>query len=87
MSGISRVNFRKIEVNRIGFWFSYSTIVAVMENGKLYVSENRWGTTTGKHLNYLDGGDRKNRFHKGAFEDILEEICDRNGINKFPSID
>ena len=55
------------------FYFSYETLVAFRSNktGNLYVRENVWGTTTGKHLNWIDGGDKKTRLSRKAFEDAL----------------
>lgn len=48
------------------FYFSYNTLVAFVHKKNAYESErhvrkNEWGTTTGKHLNWIDGGDKKNR--------------------------
>lgn len=41
-------------------WFSYTTAVAVEDSeGNLTVHENNWATTTGKHLNRIDGGDKE----------------------------
>jgi hypothetical protein len=37
------------------------------------VSENCWGTTTGKHLNRIDGGNRKNRVSRDKFEVLWKE--------------
>ena len=36
------------------FWFSYNTCVAFRINGEFHIRENVWGTTTGKHLNWID---------------------------------
>lgn len=39
------------------YWFSYSTLVAFHKPGcPRIVHENDWGPTTGKHLNWIDGG-------------------------------
>lgn len=38
------------------FYFSYKTLVAFTHNGTLYTHQNDWNTTTGKHLNWIDGG-------------------------------
>ena len=42
-------------------WFSYETMVAYMngETMERKVIKNYWGTTTGKHLNAIDGGDKE----------------------------
>ena len=36
------------------YWFSYDTLVAFMINGEFHIIKNYWGTTTGKHLNWID---------------------------------
>lgn len=36
------------------YWFSYETLVAFMINGEFHIIKNYWGTTTGKHLNWID---------------------------------
>lgn len=36
------------------FWFSYDTLVAFMIRGEFHIIKNYWGTTTGKHLNWID---------------------------------
>ena len=35
------------------YWFSYNTMVAFMINGEFHIIKNYWGTTTGKHLNWI----------------------------------
>ncbi|MCK4899014.1 MAG: hypothetical protein KAS38_09565 [Anaerolineales bacterium] len=43
-----------IDVGKITFFFSYDTIVAFLEPGVgLTLSVNRWGPTTGRHLNWI----------------------------------
>lgn len=36
------------------FWFSYDTLVAFKINGEFHIVKNQWGSTTGKHLNWID---------------------------------
>ena len=54
-------------------YYSYKTLVAFRYNGRLVVRENDWSTTTGKHLNLLDGGDKKSRVGAGEFFDLLNQ--------------
>ena len=56
------------------YYFSYRTLVAFRTKGNLYVRENVWGTTTGKHLNWIDGGDKKNRLSKEDFENMMNNL-------------
>ena len=36
------------------FWYSYKTLVAYQIGGEFHITKNYWGTTTGKHLNWID---------------------------------
>lgn len=57
-------------------YFSYKTLVAFRTKGRLYVRENSWGTTTGKHINAIDGGGkyaRADRLSQEAFEAAYRE--------------
>lgn len=49
------------------YWFSYDTLVAFAINGEFYIIKNYWGTTTGKHLNWIDE-DHGIREDKETFE-------------------
>ena len=35
------------------FWFSDDTLVAFRTKGEFHIVKNYWGTTTGKHLNWI----------------------------------
>ena len=37
------------------YWYSYDTLVAFRIKGEFHIIENYWGTTTGKHLNWING--------------------------------
>ena len=50
-------NFTKINVGALTVWFSYETPIAFKVDGQpSVVLENIWSSTTGKHLNSIDGG-------------------------------
>jgi len=57
----------------IDVYFSYTTPVAfrTLETG-LVVSENVWSRTTGKHLDWIDGG-RKERVPHEEFQRLWKE--------------
>lgn len=59
------------------FYFSYRTLVAVYfpSNGWL-VRRNVWGTTTGKHLNWIDRGNKADRVDSEEFESTLAAWID-----------
>lgn len=42
------------DANGNTYWFSYETLVAFRINGEFHISKNYWGTTTGKHLNWIN---------------------------------
>lgn len=58
------------------FYFSYKTCVAFRANGVLTVRVNDWSTTTGKHLNWIDGGSKEakaRRVDGDKFQDMLND--------------
>lgn len=68
-------NFNSVSIGSVTFYFSYQTCVAVRVGwSKLYVCKNVWGSTTGKHLNWVDGGNKENRIDYDKFKEILEVI-------------
>ncbi len=51
------------------FWFSYDTLIAFKSKaGKVHARTNDWKTTTGKHLNQVDGGNKEGRLNFEAFK-------------------
>lgn len=71
-----------IELGNKKIYYSYETIVAFMGyNSKgtyfgLTVSENCWGPTTGKHLNWIDGGRKDKRLSRDEFLRKLSEFLE-----------
>lgn len=60
-------------------WYSYQTPVAFALNGKRTVRENQWSTTTGRHLNAIDGGSveaRAARVGEVQFQRELDSALD-----------
>ena len=74
-SGNYGVNAIRVDIGNITFYFSYQTCVAIhtYEHG-LNVHENVWGPTTGKHLNWIDDGDKKSRLSSIEFDAKMVEI-------------
>ena len=67
-------NALKFYVGNMVIWFSYKTPVAFRQwNKERVVRENDWSVTTGKHLNWIDGGDHSNRVPGEEFEKLLKE--------------
>ena len=63
------------EVGELTVYFSYTTPVAFhTPKTGLVVSENVWSRTTGKHLNWIDGGTKKDRIPHEDFTRQLSEM-------------
>ena len=69
-----------IQLGAITIYYSYDTIVAFEGyNSKgvyfgLTVCKNCWGPTTGKHLNFIDGGAKSKRLDRDEFLQKLSEF-------------
>lgn len=56
------------------FWFSYKTLVAFHgPKGGRVVIRNYWRQTTGKHLNAIDGGCKRDRVDQETFDRLFRE--------------
>ncbi len=54
-------------IGNVDVYFSHKTPVAFRIGGSLIVRNNIWGSTTGKHLDAIDGGDKKARVSGAVF--------------------
>jgi hypothetical protein len=67
-----KTNAIKLEVGLVTLWFSYTGVVAFQVKGfPRVVHQNNWSTTTGSHLDLIDGGGRdaeRRRVNKAEFE-------------------
>lgn len=62
-----------VDLGFLRLWYSYTTLVAFQVSGKpAVVHFNDWSTTTGKHLNAIDGGKGK-RFAPQGFKAAYRE--------------
>ena len=51
-----------ITIGGVQVFYSYQTPVAFRTaDGRLVVRQNEWNQTSGKHLNWIDGGDQTSR--------------------------
>lgn len=68
----------KVDLGEIQFYYSYETIVAYCD-GKdgLVCSENVWGTTTGKHLNWIQSH-KNRRINNTEFQEMLRRAIARH---------
>ncbi len=71
----------EITVGNLSIYFSYDTVVAFSDpsTGRV-VTQNDWSTTTGKHLNAIDGGDKKSRLPRAEFEAKLAEVLKKHDL-------
>lgn len=66
-------NFHVIRINNRELYFSYETLIAFRKDEELFICENIWGTTTGKHLNYINN-DKKRRLNHDDFLKKAKEV-------------
>jgi len=62
------------EKPQLRVYYSYTTPVALMIDGHLKVSQNQWSITTGRHLTWIDGGNKKTRLSSEEFKKALEKV-------------
>lgn len=64
-----------VSLGDLDLYFSYRTPVAFRYPGiGTVVRQNEWGPTTGKHLNAIDGGDKKSRVPGDEFIRLLNTL-------------
>jgi len=61
------------EKPQLRVYYSYTTPVALMIDGHLKVSQNQWSITTGRHLTWIDGGNKQNRLKPEEFNQLLKQ--------------
>lgn len=86
-SGNYGVNAMRFSLpNGITFYYSYSTLVAYRSPvSDLVIRKNDWSTTTGKHLNWIDGGSaeaKKRRLSESEFETKLDRMLEHYGLGE-----
>lgn len=74
----------RVDIGTLSLYFSYETVIAFQDADGLKVRENSWSTTTGKHLNWIDGGGdaKKKRLDSQTFEDALTAKLAAYGLAK-----
>ena len=70
----------RVDVGGLTIWFSYKTPVAFHGTMGRVVRQNDWKQTTGKHLNWIDGGDKKNRVTGEKFEELFNQELKQIGM-------
>jgi len=71
----------RITIGDIDLYFSYDTVVAFNTPATgLKVRQNDWSTTTGKHLNWIDNGNKRERLSSDEFVCLLTETLNKRQI-------
>jgi len=65
--------YYKQEKPNLKVYYSYTTPVALEIDGVLKVSENQWSITTGRHLTWIDGGNKKGRLKREEFNQLVKQ--------------
>ena len=74
----------RVDFDNLTLWYSYNTIIAFATRIGTYgrvVRQNDWSTTTGKHLNAIDGGNKKGRIPGDQFEAQLADVLKKLGLS------
>jgi hypothetical protein len=72
------VNSLQVQFDSFTLFYSYQTIIAYKDNQDGFVMcKNSWGTTTGKHMNWLDE-DHSKRIDGNLFEQKLKDMLERH---------
>ena len=79
----STKNLYSCFINGYQVYYSYNTAVGIRyPNNDLYVANNVWSTTTGRHLTWIDGGSKEAKESRIKYSDLLKIFEDKN-INKY----
>lgn len=73
--GVHTLVFTDSNNNR--YWFSYGTLVAFDINDEFHIIKNYWGTTTGKHLNWINSN-KKIREDEETFTENYTRLTRQN---------
>ena len=74
-------NLHTVTIGKLKLFYSYKTVIAYENAGKLTVCENVWTHTTGKHLNIIDR-DKSERLAHEVFLRRLSDMLSRYGASK-----
>jgi hypothetical protein len=82
--GLPRISFYginnnslEITIGSVKVWFSYTTPIAFKVDGdQLVVRRNVWSNTTGRHMNFIDGGKHRSRVNAEVFERLWNDLAE-----------
>lgn len=71
---------RAVQIGNLTLYFSYETIIAFNGTEGLRILKNYWSTTTGRHLNAIDNGNKKNRLDQENFNELLWQELQKHNL-------
>jgi len=87
---VIKPNLTEVTQGQTTLYFSYQTVIAAHDGRKLYLSENVYSKTTGKHINTIAtmyGRDRTaSRMPRAEFDALLDAIFDNGPDACFPTL-
>lgn len=69
-----------VDLGGLMLWYSYETVIAFRYKGVTKVRKNDWSTTTGRHLNAIDNGNKKARIDGVTFQEELRKVTTELGL-------
>ena len=70
---------RAVGVGSLTLYFSYRTVIAFSDGADFAICQNRWGPTTGKHLNWVNP-DKSLRISGSEFLARLDAALERHSL-------
>ncbi len=71
---------RVVHIGSLSLYFSYETVIAFSDAGEQKTSINVWGSTTGKHLNWICPN-KKERLPRNIFEKELAKVLKKHKLS------
>lgn len=72
-----------VTIGTLDLYFSYQTVIAFRNGGRTVIRQNSWSSTTGGHLNSIDGGSKeakKERLDSSVFEQELDKVLQEHSL-------
>lgn len=71
---------RAVRIGKLTLYFSYETVIAFEDGFEFHIAQNRWGRTTGGHLNSING-DKSIREEQSEFRENLYKVLKKYGLS------
>lgn len=70
---------QEVTIGDLRLWFSYDTVIAFNNGDGLKVCKNAWGSTTGKHLNWINP-DKSRRLPGDEFDKQIAKVLKKHKL-------